>query len=185
MKKSSTFIFTILFMCSLAPLMAQHSIDMDTESIGNKKIIKIYKDDAPFEHDPLNLTDSQKKEFKKLDLALAKETLSMRNELGVKELELEVELDKENIDIKKINALIDEAHKLKASLEKKLMATEIKKRNLLTDEQKKKWTFHPPVEKEIIMLRGDAPHNMMRFHDNGMRMPMEEMLEEEIEIHEK
>ena len=185
MKKSFAFIFAVLLILLSVSLMAQHTIDVDTHVIGDKKIIKIYKDGAPCGHDPLNLTDSQKKEFKKLDLAFAKETLSMKNELGVKELELDVELDEENINLKKINSLIDDTHTLKASMEKKRIATELKKRDLLTDEQKKNWTLHPQMKKEIIMLKGDSPHDMMWFHDGDMSMPMEKTIEQEIEIHEK
>lgn len=84
----------------------------------------------------LKLTAEQQKAFKKLDLAYEKETLSLRNELQVKRLEIEVETDEETPDVKKINSLIDDVYKLKAEIEKKSIATELKKRELLTPEQR-------------------------------------------------
>ena len=126
----------------------------------------------------LNLTDLQKKEFKKLDLAFEKQSLPTRNELDVKRLELEVELEEENPDIKVINGLIDAIHDLEAKVEKLQIATELQKRDLLSDEQRKDWKPNRLHRgKEIIMFRGDAHHDMMLGSDEE-----EIIIEKEVEI---
>ena len=176
-------IFAVIILFSLASF-AQHTIDVDTKIDGNKKIVKIHKMGG--DNVLLDLTDNQKKEFKKLDLAFEKETLSLKNELGVKKLELDVELDEENPNLNKINGLIDDIHATEASIEKKRIATQFKKRDLLTDEQKKNWTFHSPnLKKEIIMLKGDSEHDMMWFHDGDLPAPMKKEIRHEIEIHDE
>ena len=167
----------------VAPLTAQQKLNVDTDNDGHKKIIRIEKQGG-MTCDPLNLTDAQKKEFKKLDLQLKKETISLRNELELKQLEKQVELDEDSPDVKKLNALIDETHKLQADVEKKQLAIDLKKRDLLTDEQRKNW--HPSLgggmEKKIFMFKGDAPHEMMWMDDGEMSSPNEKEIEEKIEI---
>ena len=161
-------------------LFAQNSVDMVTHMNGDKKVIKIKKGDHPGD-ELLNLTDEQKKEFKKLDLAFAKETLSAKNELGVKRLELDIEFQEDNPDLKKINSLVDDIHSMEASIEKKRIANEFKKRDLLTDEQKKNWSLHRPMMQEkVLMFKGDVPQDMMWFDES-----MDPQIERNIEILEK
>ncbi|MBN1466686.1 periplasmic heavy metal sensor [candidate division KSB1 bacterium] len=164
MKKAVFITLMVSTICSTLAL-AQKSMDVDTRVQGDKKIIKIRQGEDIL-NSKLNLTDEQKKEFKKLDLAFQKETLSLKNELGVKKLELDVELEETNPDLKKINSLIDDIHTLQASIEKKRIAGEFKKRNLLTDEQKKNWRPRGfGMQKEILMLEEDEPLDFMWFGD--------------------
>lgn len=176
--KLSVILFILAF--SLSLLAQQRTVNVDTKMDGGKKMIKVTKcvDDA------LNLTDEQKKEFKKLDLQFEKETLAKRNEIGVKKLELDVELDEDNPDLKAVNSLIDSIHKLEADIEKSKIAIHLKKRDLLTDEQKKSWNNKPQkIDKKIIMLKGDNPQKLQRFgnFDEMTDLPIE--IEEEIEIY--
>ena len=131
---------------------------------------------------PLNLTDEQKKEFKKLDLQFEKETIALKNELELKELEKEVELESESPDLKKINSLIDKVYSLRSDIDKLKMATEFKKRDLLTEEQRKNW--HPMIGgiEKIIMLKGDDDHDMMWMHDEHLSLPHDKKIEKKIEI---
>jgi len=166
-----------------APLVAQHMLKVDTANDGRKKIILIEKR-GDMACDPLYLTDAQKKEFRKLDLQLKKETVSLRNELEIKQLEKQVELDADSPDVKKLNTLIDEIHNLQANVEKKQLAIELKKRDLLTEEQRK--SRHPlmgGMERNIFMLKGDAPHGLMWMDDGDVDSPGEREIEEQIEIH--
>ncbi|RPH89998.1 MAG: periplasmic heavy metal sensor [Calditrichaeota bacterium] len=130
----------------------------------------------------LKLTEEQQKTFKKLDLAFAKETLSLRNELQVKRLEIDVETDEETPDVKKINTLIDDVHKLQAEIEKKEIATELKKRELLTPEQRKelgnaKLTPH----KRMMFLNQRSPRSFKWFGDD-MIIDQDDDVETETEI---
>ena len=182
MKTTQSFLALATIIALMTPLLAQHDVDIETIDDGVKKIVRIQKG-GDMIMDPLNLTDSQKKEFKKLDLQFEKETISMKNELELKALEKEVELESDSPDLKKLNALIDAAHALQASMEKKRMAIELKKRDLLTEEQRKNW--HPMVgmkEHKIIMLKGDGEHDMMWMHDEDIDIPHGKKIEKKIEI---
>lgn len=181
MKKTSIFAVISFLMIFTAALVAQEQtidVDVETDTDGPQKIIKIRKGDD-VEHivfnqaDMLNLTDEQKKEFKKIDLAFEKDIISTKNELEVARLEMDVAMDEDNPDLKKINNLIDTIHAKEASIEKKRIATDLKKRDLLTDEQKKNWTLHRPghMKKEIIMLKGDGADDMMWFGDDDTHLP--------------
>lgn len=182
MKKISLFSFITFSIILMTMAYAQQTMDVDTRIEGDKKIIKIRKG-GDMLHDELNLTDEQKKDFKKLDLAHEKEIISTKNELDVAKLELDVELDEDNPDIKRINSLIDKIHSLEAEIEKKRIATEFRKRNLLTEEQKK--YFNLRGRKEVIMLKGDAPDDLMWFQGGKMLESLPPKIERKIEIREK
>lgn len=163
--KKAAFITLMVSTLFSTLVLAQKSVDVDTRVQGDKKIIKIRQGEDML-NSRLNLTDEQKKEFKKLDLAFEKETLSLKNELGVKKLELDVELEEANPDLKKINSLIDDIHSMQASMEKKRIASEFKKRDLLTDEQKKSWRPRGlGRQKDILMLKDDEPFDFMWLGD--------------------
>lgn len=184
MKKSFMTMFVCMLIAGSAALQAQHDIDIETTDDGHKKIVRIKKGGGDiFSSDPLNLTPEQKKEFKKLDLQFEKDTISLRNELELKNLEKEVELEADTPDLQKLNKLIDTIHNLQASIEKKRMAIELKKRSLLTEEQRKDWR---PImghrEKKIIMLKSGGEHDMMWFHGDDLDMPMNKDIEQRIEI---
>ncbi|MBN1560251.1 periplasmic heavy metal sensor [candidate division KSB1 bacterium] len=174
--KKVTFTFMVCTIIFSTLLLAQKSVDVDTRVQGDKKIIKIRQAEDML-NSRLNLTDEQKKEFKKLDLAFEKETLSIKNELGVKKLELDIELEEANPDLKKINSLIDDIHSMQASIEKKRIASEFKKRDLLTDEQKKNWRPRGlKGQKDILMLKDDEPFDFM-WHGDETPARIERRLE--------
>ncbi len=180
MKKAVLFgCASLLILCSAALFAQEQNIDVDVDADagGEHQVIKIRKG-GDIEHimfdqkETLNLTDEQHKQFKKIDLAFEKDILSTKNELEVARLELDVELDEDNPDLKKINGLIDSIHDKEAAIEKKRIANELKKRDLLTDEQKKNWTLHGPhMKKQIIMMRGDGPGDLMWFGDDDLSLP--------------
>jgi hypothetical protein len=182
MKNKSYPLVLAAILVLVTPLLAQHKIDVQTSNDGHKKIMRIHNG-GDMLGDPLNLTDAQKKDFKKLDLQFKKDTISLKNELELKKLEKEVELEADSPDLKKLNPLIDATHSLQASMEKKKMAVEFKKRALMTKEQLKHWrpmTGH--IEKKIIMLKGDGAHDMHWIDDIDFDMPIEREIEEKIEI---
>jgi len=186
MKKRMLFgAMSLILMISMTAV-AQKTVDVDTKVDGDKKIVKIRKGGGDFEQDLLNLTDAQKKEFKKLDLAFEKDIVSTKNELDVARLEMEVEMGEDNPDLKKINGLIDSIHQKEATIEKKRVASEFKKRDLLTDEQKKNWVMRgPQMKKDIIMLNSGEPENLMWIGDDETHLPMPPKIEKRIEIENK
>ncbi len=121
-----------------------------------KRIIKIEKD---VRLPGINLSAEQRKAFRKIDLSLKKETVALRNELGVKQAELQAELTEEQPDLKKIESLIDDIHKLRASLQKKRIAAELQKRSLLDEQQRKLLDEERPF-----------PGRGLRFFREGGRM---------------
>lgn len=187
MKKTTPFLsVAILLILGTVLLYAQpeQNKDVDIKMQGDKKVIKIRKGGDFFVQEQLNLTQDQKKEFKKLDLALEKDIISSKNELEVTQLELEVALEENEPRLNKINSLIDKIHNLEAEIEKKRIANEFKKRDLLTDEQKEKWRpRRPSINKEIIMFKGDRPRNLLWFDEHDLPVPPK--IEREIEIIEK
>ncbi|MBN1479625.1 hypothetical protein JXA70_05085 [candidate division KSB1 bacterium] len=185
MRKTISFSMISLLFIFIAALYAQQTFDVDKVE-GDKKIIKIRKGGDMLHYDLLDLTDAQKKEFKKLDLACEKEIVSTKNQLDVARLELEVELDEENPDMKSINSLIDKIHSMEAEIEKKRIATEFKKRDLLTEEQKKNWSMRGlRGKKDMIMFRGDELDDLMWFRGGKSQESLAPKIKREIEIHEE
>lgn len=84
----------------------------------------------------LKLTDDQRKQLQELRLKLAKETLPLRNELGVKRLELKQLMLADKPNLKAIEAKIDEIKKLEAALQKKRVENRLAVRSILTPEQR-------------------------------------------------
>ncbi len=122
----------------------------------------------------LNLTDDQRKQIQDLHLKLAKETLPLRNELGVKRLELKELMMADKPNLKAIESKIDEIKKLEAALQKKRVANRLAVRSILTPEQ----------QKELVKLRqlGKMKHHGKKsmhrpgcMHGHGMMMPHKPM----------
>ena len=85
----------------------------------------------------LNLTDEQKKQIKEQKLAFMKETLPIRNELGVKKIELQELWSTEQPDAKKIIAKQKEISELTSKLSEKAAYHRIEMGKIFTPEQKK------------------------------------------------
>lgn len=185
--KTMTLSLALAFFMMMTPVFAQHhDIDVETTEVDGKKIVKIHKG-GDFFIDHLQLTDEQKKEFQKLDLQFEKETITLKNELELKQLEKKVELDAESPSLNTLNSLIDDIHKLEANMEKKRLSTEFKKRDLLTEEQQKKWRpMGNRIEEKIIMLKGHGDHDMLWMHDKDFDInfdePSKKKIEKRIEI---
>ena len=139
--KSTSLIFVLVLLVAFAlPLVAQEkmmdvTVEVDDDSPGQKKILikKMVGDD-------LDLTDDQKVKVKDLKLFHEKELLLLQNDLRVKKLDLKIATkNPDKVDLGKVNAIVDEIHKLNAGVQKKKIAHQSKFRSLLSDEQKKKY----------------------------------------------
>ncbi len=89
-----------------------------------------------FEHNALNLTESQKEQVKSFKLEFIKYNTPLKNSLQIKEAELHAKSVGDNVDIKSVNKLIEEIGDIKTQLEKNKFAQKQKIRNILNDEQK-------------------------------------------------
>jgi len=86
----------------------------------------------------LDLKPEQVKELKALRLNMAKETLRLRSELELKQLELRELLFADEPDIGRIEAKIDEMAPLRTELHKKRIEHRLATREVLTPEQRAK-----------------------------------------------
>ena len=136
--KSILLALTILIAFAL-PIVAQEetkmdvTVQVDDDDDGAKKVF--IKKMGP----GLDLTEEQQAQVKDLRLQQEKEILPLENDLRVKRLDLKIAMkDKDNVNMGKVNSIVDDIHKIKAELEKKKIAHDLKFRALLTDEQKKK-----------------------------------------------
>lgn len=87
-------------------------------------------------HNRLNLTDDQEKKISELRTAHQKEMTAFRNDMAIKEAELQKYRSADKPDMTQINKSIDEIGKLRTDMQKKRVTHELAVRNLLTDEQK-------------------------------------------------
>jgi len=87
----------------------------------------------------LNLTDEQKQVLKEQSLPFQKEMIRLKAQWESKRLDLKAEMDAVNPEVNKINALVDEAAKIRAEMAKKRIAQELALVKLLTPEQRKVW----------------------------------------------
>jgi Spy/CpxP family protein refolding chaperone len=138
MKAKPVVLALVLLLVFAMPLLAQEehkmdvTVEMDEEGDGHKKVI-IKKFGGG-----LDLTDDQKVKVRDLKLQHQKDVLPLQNDLRVKILDLKIAMkDKDNVNMGKVNTIVDGIHKLNADLEKKKIAHKLKYRSLLTDEQKK------------------------------------------------
>jgi len=87
----------------------------------------------------LNLTDEQKESFKKIMLAMHKEILPVRNEIGEAVAHQKTLVSAEKPDLTAINKNIDRIGALKIELAKIEIKHRLEMRALLTDEQRLKF----------------------------------------------
>ena len=86
----------------------------------------------------LELKPEQIKKIKALQLDMAKETVRLRSELELKELELKELMSAEKPDLRLIEAKIDEMAPLRTDFQKKRIEHQLAMREVLTPEQKEK-----------------------------------------------
>jgi len=84
-------------------LAAENVVSVRTDDDVDHKVIKITQGGR---WDDLDLTDEQRREFKRLDLEHKKSTLTARNQLEVSEAELEYAMDAEDVNLRDVNRLI-------------------------------------------------------------------------------
>jgi Spy/CpxP family protein refolding chaperone len=87
----------------------------------------------------LNLTDEQKAAFQKMRLAMHKEILPIRNEIGEAEAHQKTLLGVDKPDLSAIDKNIDKIGALRIEIAKIAMKHRLEMRSLLTDEQKMKF----------------------------------------------
>jgi len=88
------------------------------------------------EGDIPNLTDQQKEQIRKLEVALAEKTLPLRNELAEKETHLRSLMTARVPDRAAIDKSAEEIGNLRAELFRARLANELNVRDILTEEQK-------------------------------------------------
>jgi Spy/CpxP family protein refolding chaperone len=114
----------------------------------------------------LNLTDEQKASFKKIMLAMHKEILPIRNEIGEAQAHQKTLLSADRPDLAAINKNIDRIGALKIEIAKAAVKHRLEMRSLLTDEQRMK--FDSWKER----MKHSMGHNFWR-PGMGMRSGME------------
>lgn len=90
----------------------------------------------------LNLSDEQKSTIEDLRLNFQKEKLPLQSKLHELKTNLKLEITKDNYDEKKVNQTLDQIEKLEKEMHKKRINHMRSVRNILTDEQKKKFDMH-------------------------------------------
>lgn len=91
------------------------------------------------EMDVPGLSDAQKKTMQELRLQHRKELVPLRSDLELLEIDLKSALTAENVDLTRINGLVDKIARARAEIEKKQIALRFKLRDQLTPEQRKIW----------------------------------------------
>jgi Spy/CpxP family protein refolding chaperone len=86
-------------------------------------------------------TDEQESEIEKLHLDFQKKSLSVRNKIREKNAQLNT-LISEGADMNKVNQLVEEIGDLRTEVQKGMISTHMKVRNLLSDDQKVKYDNH-------------------------------------------
>ena len=83
-----------------------------------------------------NLTDDQKQKIDQLNLTFDKNTMSFHNDIREKEAHLHTLMPQDNTDVNQINKMIDDIGTIRTKIRKERVATDLKIRGLLTDDQK-------------------------------------------------
>ncbi len=83
-----------------------------------------------------NLSDDQKTKIEQLNLTFDKNTLQIRNQIREKAAQLRTLVTQDNANQDQINKLIDEIGSMRINIMKERVATNLKIRGLLTDDQK-------------------------------------------------
>ncbi|KAA3600953.1 MAG: hypothetical protein DWQ06_09025 [Calditrichaeota bacterium] len=96
------------------------------------------------EHKIPDLTESQKDQIEKLRTEHMKKTLPMKNEVGEKEARLRTLTTAENVNMSKVNSVIEDIGELKTKMAKEREAHRQEIRKLLNDKQRVMFDSFPP-----------------------------------------
>jgi len=91
----------------------------------------------------LALSETQRTKVDDIHLALQKELLPLKNEMGEKKAKLRTLTTAQKVDMKAINSLIDEMAGIGSNIRKKQAAALQQVRQVLTDEQRIKFDNNP------------------------------------------
>lgn len=130
-----TTVFTLLLVAGLMAAFQAKSQQMN----GNGRHNGMQRNMGPMmeHHEAIpNLTEDQKQKIDQLDLAFDKTTLPYHNDIREKEAHLQTLLTQDNADMNQINKTIDDIGTLRTKIRKERVATDLKIRGLLTDDQK-------------------------------------------------
>lgn len=185
--RSKTVLLLLVFATAFVlPVIAQeHNVDVtvDVDDEGHKKVFV-----KKLGGGGLDLTDEQKEKARDLKLEGQKELLPLENELRVKKLDLKIAMkDLDKVNLGKVNSIVDEIHKLNAEIQKKKIAQKLKFREILTDEQKKKFDAGAGKKEHEIrimrrhMLDGPGGEKMMWFGTDDEEIEMLHDMDIEIE----
>ena len=142
MKRQTIFIMLFTLMFSAGSLFAQKGPEMMPDrgrpamqcpQPGERMLAKLP-----------GLTDEQKEQIKSLHLDMMKKTLPLRNSIQEKKARLHTLQTQEAVNLKKVNALIDEIAQIKSKMAKMRAANRQKIRALLNDEQRIIFDNMPP-----------------------------------------
>jgi Spy/CpxP family protein refolding chaperone len=171
-RQAATLILVAIFFLSF-------SVYAQNEGSKAFKEIKTEKGQAKFD-ESLKLTEDQKSKMADLRLALKKELLPLKNQLGEKQARMRTLETADKPDMGDINKLIDEIATIKANMAKKQAAHKQDIRKLLTDKQR------------IIFddNHGKMPKNMkkkerqMMLHQQQGQGPKMQRMERQMEFKE-
>jgi len=133
--KTTILSLTMVMIISLS-LSAQPLINKDVRIIRGIQPGMQMKENHEVLVKALNLTDEQKASFKKIMLAMHKEILPVRNEIGEAQAHQKTLMSADKPDLAAINKNIDKIGGLKIEIAKISVKHRLEMRNLLTDEQR-------------------------------------------------
>jgi len=114
----------------------------------------------------LDLTDGQQSQMEDLRLKFEKEKLPLQSQIHKLRSDLKLEMVKDQLDQKKVNQIIDQISAAKTEMQKKRISHMREVRNILNDDQKKKFDMHVLSDRKFG--RGNAP--MPNHHPQMQQM---------------
>lgn len=113
----------------------------------------------------LDLNDEQQSQVEDLRLSFEKEKLPLKSKIHELRNGLKLELTKDNYDEKKVNQMLDQIESVRKEMNKKRINHMRSVRNILNDDQKKKFDIHILSDRKFKHDRGmhhDQPHHQMK-----------------------
>lgn len=123
----------------------------------------------------LDLTDEQQSQMEDLRLKFEKEKLPLQSQIQKLRSDLKLELVKDQFDQKKVDQLVDQINSARKEIQKKRISHMREVRNILNDDQKKKFDMHVLSDRKFG--RGNAPMPMHHQEMNQMKQ-MRQMRQE-------